>query len=259
MDNTVKSLLGVAIIIFLGFGAYCSLKYVDAYSKSIQPSSFRSFSVTGEGKSISVPDVAEFTFSVITEGKKDVAALQKTNTEKVNKAIEFLKSNKIDAKDIKTESYNLNPRYQYATCPIGGGICPPPEIVGYTITQTVSVKIRDFTKIGDVLGNVIKNGANSVSQLTFTIDDPTKVQDIARAEAITKAKAKAEMVAKAGGFNVGKLLSIYENNEPMPTYNYGGMGGGGPMMEKAMAVPAPTIEPGSKETNITVTLTYEIE
>lgn len=258
MNNTVKSLLGVAIIIFLGVAAYNGLRYVDAYSKSIQPSSFRSFSITGEGKSVAVPDVATFTFSVITEGKKDIATLQKTNTEKVNKAIEFLKSNKIDAKDIKTDSYNLDPRYQYATCPTGGGVCPPPEIVGYTITQTVSVKIRDFAKIGDVLSGVIKNGANSVSQLSFTIDDPTKVQDAAREEAIAKAKVKAEMVAKAGGFSVGKLLSITEENSYPPLYEYGR--GGGAMMAKAeRVVPVPTIEPGSQETKITVTLTYEIE
>jgi len=257
MNENMKNVFYFALIAFLGFTVYIGISFVGAYSKSIQPSSFRSFSVSAEGKSVSVPDVAEFSFSVITEGKKDVAAIQKTNTEKMNKAIGFLKENKINPKDIKTESYDLSPRYQYYDCTTNG-VCPPSEIVGYTLTQSVEVKIRDFNKIGDVISGVVKNGANSVSQLNFTIDDPTKVQDAAREEAIKKAQEKAKAIARAGGFDMGRLLSIEEGGgvpSIMPMYDYAKGGG----MEKAMAVPTPAIEPGSKETRVTVTLKYEIE
>lgn len=257
MNEKIKNYLGLTIIIAILVFAYASLKYVDYYSKSIQPSAFRSFSVSAEGKITAIPDVAQFTFSVITEGGKDITKLQKDNTEKINKAIEFLKANEIKTKDIKTQSYNLEPRYQYYRCPISrnGEVkpCPPPEIVGYTITQTVLVKIRNFEKIGDILSGVIQNGANSVSQLSFTIDDPTKIEDQARTEAIEKAKEKAKSVAKAGGFQLGRLLSIEEGGyypTPRPLYA---------LREAVGGAEAPTIEPGSQEVVVNITLKYEIE
>jgi len=255
----IKKYLNISIIIVLFIFAFSAMLYVSSYSKSIQPSSFRSFSVSGEGKITAIPDIAQFTFSVITESGKDIVGLQKENTGKVNKIISFVKSSGVEDKDIKTQNYNLDPRYQYYSCPVKQDSvepCPPAEIVGYAITQTVSVKIRNFEKIGDIMAGVVQNGANSVSQLSFAIDDPSSVQDKAREEAIRKAKARAELIAKAGGFNVGKLLLIDENNYPISDYRYG-IGGA---MEKSLALPAsPQIEPGSQEITVNVILRYEIK
>ena len=256
MNNKIKNYLGLAVIAALLIFAYVAVSYVNAYSKSIEPSSFRSFSVSAEGKIVAIPDIAQFTFSVITQGGKNIADLQKENTEKTNKAIEFVKSNNVEAKDIKTQSYNLEPRYQYYSCPKEGGPCPPPDIVGYTVTQTVLIKVKDFKKIGDILSGVIQNGANEVSQLSFVIDDPTLVQNQARNEAIVKAKEKAISIAKAGDFRLGRLLSIEESQGPEPIYRYKtleAVGGG-----EAAPIP-PTIEPGSQEITVTMTLRYEIE
>ncbi|MEK7077032.1 MAG: SIMPL domain-containing protein, partial [Patescibacteria group bacterium] len=246
MNERTKNYLGGAIILALLAFAYAIVSYANTFSRSIDPGSLRSFSVSGEGKVVAVPDVAQFAFSVITEGGTDIAKLQKENTDKVNRAIDFVKSKGVGAKDIRTESYNLSPRYQQYGCPRTGGPCPPAEIVGYTISQTVSVKIRDFAKIGETLAGVVENGANTVSQLDFTIDDPTEVQNSARAEAIEKAKAKASAIAKAGGFRVGKLLSINEGGgyPPVPYYDKFGRGGG---LESAGIAIAPTIEPGSQD------------
>ncbi len=88
-------------VLAIGYAAY---SFSDAYSKSIQPSSFRSFSASGEGKIVAVPDVAQFTFSVVSEGGKDLGALQKSNVEKTNKIIDFMKSKGVDSKDIKTQN-----------------------------------------------------------------------------------------------------------------------------------------------------------
>lgn len=239
-------------------GSYGVLSYVKFYGKSIQPSSFRSFAVSGEGKAVSIPDVAEFTFSVITQGGKNVAELQKQNTEKVNKAIDYVKSQKVDTQDIKTISYNLEPQYQYFNCYGGDGRpCPPPVIVGYNVTQTVSVKARDFNKVGDVLSGVVQNGANFVSSLTFTMDDKTAPQNKAREEAIKKAKEKARDMAKAGGFKLGRLISIEEGGgSVIPIVRFDTLKSVGGGLESA---PTPTIEPGSEETVINVTLRYEID
>lgn len=259
MNESIKNYLKIAVIIVLLIFAYAALSYVNSYSRSIEPSAFRSFSVSGEGKVTAIPDVAKFNFGVITDGGKDIVKIQKENTTKINKIIKFVKSSDIEDKDIKTLNYNLEPKYQYYNCgdilPLGAKPCPPPEIVGYAIAQSVSIKIRDFTKIGDILAGVISNGANSVSQLSFEIDDVDKIKNQAREEAIKKAREKAKSMAKAGNFRLGKLLSIDEGGfSPMPYYLK--------TMELSSAangLSSPTIEPGSQETIVNITLKYEIK
>ena len=262
-QNNIKNGLWIAVALAVLAGGYSAISYVNSYGKSIKPSSFRSFFVAGEGKATAIPDIAEFSFKVITEGGKDITSLQAENTKKANKAIEFVKSKGVGAKDIKTQYYNVEPRYQTYQCevrPLYGASsvepCPPAEIVGYTITQTVSVKIRDFAKIGDIMSGVVSNGANSLGSLSFTIDDPTAVQNEARAEAIAKAREKAESVAKAGGFRIGRLLNISEGNNYYARYDYLPSAVG---MGAAKESATPTIEAGSQEVNVTVTMQYEIQ
>lgn len=264
MNTSIKNMFAgasaVAVLVLAGAG----WQYASFYGASIEPSSFRSFAVSGEGTSVAVPDIAQTSFSVVTEGNTDLGALQKKNIEKMNSVIDFIKSKGVDAKDIRTQTYQIEPRYQYFNCnPSISGLgtitpCPPAEIVGYTIRQSVSVKIRDFSTIGNILSGAVEKGANSVSGPSFTLDDPDSAQQAAREEAITKAQEKAAQIAKVGGFSVGRLLSIDE-------------GFGGPIYpfyERAVGIssdalelksPAPSIEPGSEEVTVTVTLRYEIK
>lgn len=259
MDLKIKNYLGMAGIALMAAVALSSLWFVRSYSKLIEPSSFRSFSASGEGRVVAIPDVAQFTFSVLTQGGKDLGALQSDNVIKVNRAIGVIRAAGVEDKDIKTEQYSVEPRYKYFDCRLaadgsGSNVCLPPEIVGYTVQQSVSVKARDFSKVGAMLADVVTSGANSVSQLSFVLDDPTEIQSQARTEAIQKAKVKAKAIAKAGGFELGKLLSIDEGNGPVPMYSYGM---GSAKMEATMA-PAPAIEAGSQDVRVTVTLHYEI-
>ena len=262
MDLKIKSYLGWAGIVLMVALALSALSYVRTYSRASEPASFRSFSASGEGRVVAIPDVAQFTFSVLTQGGKNLGELQKENTIKVNRAIGVTKAAGVEDKDIKTESYSVEPRYQYFNCLPGlldsGKPCPPPEIVGYTVQQVVSVKVRDFEKIGELLAEVVTSGANSVSQLNFTLDDPTAAENEARKEAIQKAKEKSLAISKAGGFRLGRLLSIDEGGGPVPVYYKAlsaesfGRGGDFP-------APAPSIEPGSQEVRVSVTLRYEIK
>jgi uncharacterized protein YggE len=278
MNQTTKNVLGVAIVLAVLAVGYAAISFVNSYGESIQPSSFRSFYVSGQGKAIAIPDIAEFTFTVITQGGKDVSALQSQNTTAANKAIAFVKSEGVADKDIKTQYYNVSPDYQTYNCNIeqplvysgassgstGSVIgvspvrpCPPASIVGYTVTQTVDVKIRDFAKIGDIMGGVVTNGANEIGQLSFTLDDPSAAQNQAEADAIAKAKTEAQAIAQAGGFKIGRLLNVQTGNS-YPTYNYAQVSGG---MESVKSAPtaAPAIQAGSEEVDMTVTLQYEIQ
>ena len=185
MNENLKNILVVVGIITLGAFAYSSVQYVRSYGQAIDPSQTRSFSVSGEGKTVVVPDVAQISFTVLTEGGTNLESLQNQNTTKMNSVIDYVKKQGVDDKDIKTQNYSVQPRYQYFDCFRGGSgeACPPPEITGYTIQQTAQIKIRDFSKIGELLSGVVRNGANTVSQLFFSVDDRTAAENEARAEA----------------------------------------------------------------------------
>src|SRR3989344_676515 len=276
MDQSIRNYLGISLILLAVVGAFGIAYYTMSYADSTTHSA-PAFTVTGEGKVTAIPDIAQFSFSVTNEGGLDVSAVQTKNTEMTNKAIEFLKSSGVESKDIKTTGYNVYPRYSSTYCgPVplyyetgaegGGGsysgatnismpdVCPPSEIIGYTVDQTVEVKVRDIEKVGDILSGVVENGANSASQLYFTVDDNAKYENEARAMAIEQAREKAKTIAKAGGFRIGKLLSVDEYFNG-PYYYREGMGGAGMTDVKT----SPTIEPGSQEITITVNLLYEIK
>lgn len=247
MDNSLKNTIIATLLVV----AASTVWYVSSYSKAAEPASFRSFQVSGEGTSQAIPDIAQFSFGVLTQGGIDLKTIQQENSLKTNDAIAFLKARGIEEKDIATQNYSVEPRYQYYNCFEGGSECPPPDIVGYTVTQQVKVKVRDFSIIGELLSGVVENGANTVTQLSFAVDDPTEVQNEARKEAVEKAKTKARALAEAGEFRIGRLLSIQEGFSAFPQYDYvalEGRGGGA----------APTIEPGSQEIAVNVTLVYEI-
>ncbi|MBI2113147.1 MAG: SIMPL domain-containing protein [Candidatus Wildermuthbacteria bacterium] len=252
MNNTLKNIALAVLILFLLSATFAFFQGVRSYARSFE--SQRTFAVAGQGKIVAIPDVAQFSFSVLTEGSKDVASLQQQNSAKGNSIIEFLKQQGIEAKDIKTQSYSITPRYQYSNCRFET-ICPPPEIVGYSVQQTVESKIRDFGKISQVLAGVVERGANTVSQISFTIDNPESLKQQAREQAIARARQDAEATAKAGGFKLGRLVSIQEGSSypyPVPF----GMGGA---VEAKDAMPSPAIEPGSQEVSSSVTLIYEIK
>lgn len=276
-QTDIKKYIGAAAIIALLAFSFSAVRYVLTYDRASEPGSYRSFSVSGTGDAVAIPDVAAFTFEVVSQGGTDLASLQQENTKKVNGAVAFVKSKGVADKDIQTQGYNVEPRYQYFNCasprplyypqgkevnPINytePEVCPPSEIAGYTVRTTVSVKVRNFAEVGNILSGVITNGANTVSGLQFTVDDPTAVENEARAEAIEKAKAKAEALADAGDFKLGRLISINEGGfgpyYDTRMYAAAAYGKGG---DVAVPAPAPTIEPGSHEFSITISLTYEI-
>ncbi|MDP2650701.1 MAG: SIMPL domain-containing protein [bacterium] len=257
MDTKIKNYLGIALTVAVLVTALSALNFSYSYFRSVDPLTAPNIRVTGEGKAVAVPDIAQFSFSVIAEGN-NIQQIQGDNAKKINQAIDYLKSEGVAKEDIETKSYDLQPRYEYFSCSSppagGGGVCPPPRIAGYTLSQTVAVKLRNFDKTGSILAGVVARGANSISQLFFTIDDRTKVESEARAKAIAQAKVKAEAAAEAADVKLGRLLSISEYaSYPPPGFEGMGMGGA----ERATTL-APQVEPGSEEITITVDLIYEI-
>jgi len=263
MNPKIKNYLGMALIAGVLLGAYGIVSYANSYSRTIGLS-VRSFSIEGSGEVAVVPDVAQFTFGVKTEGGENLADLQSENATKINQTIDFLKSNGVADEDIQTQRLNIYPRYSSYNCYRAFDIqveslaypapeCPPQRIIGYTIDQSVQVKVRDMERVGDLFAGVVDNGANTASNLAFTVDDTAEFENEARAEAIEKAQNKAEAIAKSAGFKLGKLLSIDE-------YSAGSQYGFGFNEARSYEVgdASPKIEPGTQDLTVNVILRYEI-
>jgi len=211
--------------------------------------SARTISVSAEGKTITTPDIALSSFSVVSRGT-DPEALSDANNRKVSAVVEFLKSEGLDVKDIQTTGYNLSPDYRYDDKEQRS------YITGYTFTQTVSAKMRDFKKIPKILGGLTPLGVNQIGGITFSVEDPEKFLAIARAEALSKARVKASELAAQAGAKLGKVVNIGEYYASPVPYFAEAYGRGGALASSAPT--EPTIEPGTSEIRDQVNVTYEL-
>ncbi len=224
--------------------------------------------VSGHGEAVAVPDIATFSFSVVSQ-KATVAAAQEEATTKINAVTDYLTASGVDKKDIQTSDYSVNPQYEYSqsVCPASSSssvavYCPPGKQVlkGYEVRQTTSIKVRDTAKAGELLSGVGDKGASEVSGLNFTFDKPEGVQDEARDKAIANAKTKADVLAKSLGVDLVRVVSYNENGGGYPTPMYyakdAAMGSGGSANETRAV--APQISTGQNKVTSDVSVTYEI-
>lgn len=211
----------------------------------------RTVTVSAEGKINATPDIAMVRLSVVSKAPT-VKQVTTDNNEKMSKIVDAVKSLGVEAKDITTSQYNLYPDYpDYQPGATR-------KIVGYNLTQEVTVKIRKLDTVDDVLDKATQAGANEVGALSFDIDDTGTVKKQAREQAFTKAREKAQEMAKFVGVNLGRVVTFLED----ATYNppvYANFAMDAKREAVGVAAPAPAIEPGSKELNVTVSVTYEIE
>ena len=108
MNEKIKNYLGIALILGTLAVAYAGVNFAASYP----PYPGSTFSVSGKGEVVAIPDVGRFSFSILSEGA-NLETLQRENTDKSNNVIAFLKGKGIEEKDIKSESYNIYPTYQY--------------------------------------------------------------------------------------------------------------------------------------------------
>jgi len=206
------------------------------------------FIVTGEGKVYVTPDIAK-----ITVGVQETGTSLKTVQDSVNKKSQALtgaiKKLGIKDEDIKTTSYNLYPQYDYQTS--------ARRIMGYQVSTTYEVTIRDFDKINEVITSATSVGANMEGSINFEINDVTEKEKLqeARELAVSEAKEKAEGLASSAGITLGRIINISENqnsNYPQPLYATGK----GVSLDAEISQPA--IEAGQTEINVTISLSYEV-
>ena len=248
-NNIMNKLIAAILFFFLCLFVYTKLAGPIPFTvNSVQTTKSTTFDVSGDGKATGVPNTATISFGVTKQASTVADAQDQTNAA-INSIMDKLKTLGIDTKNIKTTDYNVNPNYNFGNSQ---------SISGYTVTQTVQVKVDPLDKVNKTLDAITAAGANLVGQVSFGFDDATqqKLEDQARADAVKIAKAKAESLAKAAGIRLGSIINITENvNTPMPilmnTAAKVGLGAG------ESAQPS-QVTPGENSITTTVTLSYQI-
>lgn len=246
MEYLPWAVIGVAVFLMVFLAAATYTQVLEGRYAGQGAQYKNTISVEGTGKVLSKPDIGKVNLSVVSAAKT-VAVAQKDNTEKMNKITSAMKDLGIKEEDLKTANYSVSPSYQYSN--------GRSEIIGYEITQTLEVKIRDLEKVGDILGKAAAAGANQVGSLSFTFDDPEKLNAEARQKAITNAKEKAQDLAKSLGVSLGKVVSFGESSSSdrsVPMYANEMLGKGG------ASAAIPDVQTGQNEVNISVSISYEI-
>lgn len=205
-------------------------------------------SLQGKGEISVAPDMAVVTTRVVNIGTTAPEALQ-ANTAAIAKVIAEIKAAGIEAKDIQTSGFSIYPRYENRKDDSN----EPPKIVGYEVSNGVTVRVRALDKLGGILNAVVASGANSVDGISFAVSDTNEKLDEARKEAVADARRKAELYAEAAGVKLGRVLSISEGSIAAPRpYAV--------RSEKMMAMsdaPVP-VEAGEETLSATVNIVWEI-
>jgi len=207
----------------------------------------RTLTVTGTAEISVAPDICYMSFAVQTR-HKSAAQAYRENNELMNKVNAAIKKQDIPAKDMQTANFTISPEYHYDRT------TNKRIFDGYLVSHTLNVKVRDLTKVPDVLDAAVTAGANQVLEINFTVENPKRYASEARVDAIKAARAKAEQIAQLTGVKLGKPISISES-EPgrRILYPQAAM-----MRNGAGAGEGVTLEPGEIKLTHTVYITDEI-
>ena len=208
MRRTALAPLLLSLSLALGVSMTANAQTVPA----VVASDATLLNVSAQAEARRVPDVAALSAGVVTQAADGNTAMR-DNAVQMDKVMAAIKAAGIAERDIQTSGINLSPQYRYAEN-------EPPKITGYQANNTVSLKVRDISKLGKVLDSLAAQGANQINGPSFEIDQPEPVYDEARLAALKKSQARAETYAKALGLRVRRIVSISEGSQggfrPMP-------------------------------------------
>ena len=199
-------------------------------------------SVTGEATVSVPPDLAEVDGGVTSEARTAREASEANNVA-MGKVLSALKGAGIAEKDFQTSRLSLQPQ----SAPNRAG---PPAIVGYRASNRVTIRVRDVTKVANVIDTLVAAGANDIGGINFMVSQASKLLDEAREQAVADARRKADIYAKAAGVTLGAPLSISEEGSPGPM-PFRKMAGG-------MAAAAPVAQ-GEETLQVTVSVSWAIK
>ncbi len=197
--------------------------------------------VGADGKFETAPDTALIQFNISAQADTaktayDQAAKQAEGTRQV------LRANGVDPKAAEIGFFAINPQYDYKD--------PKHKLVGYQVTTSVTLKLKDFSKIGPITQQLSEASVSGSQSLSYTLESTEAAKAKAVEDAYSRARGAAQSLATASGRTLGELsyasVDISEN-----VRIYAPMVRGALPMAMAAAAPAPTEE--FTPQNVTVT------
>jgi uncharacterized protein len=219
---------------------------LSAQPRLIEYNADRWIEVSGEGSVRAKPDFAQVTLGVTTTGK-DAREAMAANAKSANALVALIKSEGVAPADIQTSDLSISPMFSNQ---------PPaqastPTIIGYSVSNNVTVTVRDISSLGALLDKAVAAGANAIYGIGYGENDPSALLDKARPLAVADARRKAEIYALAGGAKIGRLMELTEEAGARPvafaarTYAQGA------------AAPTP-IEAGQDKLTVTIMARFEL-
>jgi uncharacterized protein YggE len=226
---------------FAAILAAATLQTAPALAQTMPPAAI---SVTGEATVSVPPDHAQIDGGVTSDAKTAREASDANNAA-MGKVLLALKGAGIDEKDYQTSRLSLQPQY----VPNRAG---PSPVVGYRASNRVTVRIRDVTKVANIIDVLVGAGATDIGGINFMVSQASKLLDDAREKALADARRKAEIYARAAGVTLGEPLSIAEESSAAPVFRSNKMVAGG------MAAAAPVAQ-GEETLSVSVSVSWAIK
>ena len=242
MTQRILSIIGMAVVLLLvvlvGMVALSYTRTANAQTGGV--TAMRQVTVVGRGEVQTQPDTAMVQIGVQTQATDAKDALAQ-NTQQTQAVLAKLKELGIADKDLQTSNFSINPMYDNEGR----------QVTGYTVSNTVSVTIRNLEQAGTLLDQVVQAGANSIYGINFSVSNPETVLNQARTQALQNAQARATQLAQAAGTSAGEVLVITENIGSAPPV---------PMMARdaANTASAAPIQAGQQTLSVEVQVTYAL-
>lgn len=236
-----------ALFAALMLGAATISSAADAEQASItQTITGTRLDINASGEVTRVPDVAVISAGVVSRSPTASAALQ-DSANRMDRVLAALKRAGVADHDVQTSNVNLNAEYRYPEN-------QSPQLVGYTATNSVTIRFRDIRNSGKILDALVSEGSNQISGPSLVVDKPESALDEARAKAIAIGRARADLYARSLGMRVVRVVAVNESGgyyaPPAPPPP--------PMMARA-EMASTRIEPGEQKLQVNVGMTFELQ
>jgi uncharacterized protein len=193
--------------------------------------------VRGTGAVEVVPDVADIVIGVRNEAQSPAEAID-SNSEAMKRVVDDAKRAGVEPRDIQTSMLNLS---QFRD---------PKNILKFAAVNTVRIRLRDVSRLGNVARALVGSGANEMRNIRFSVANPMPHLDRARQQAVEDARRRAEILVKAADRRLGGIVEITES-----TYDDPGIVS---MARAAQAADIPT-EPGQMALRASVQIKWHLD
>lgn len=208
--------------------------------------------VSGEGRAELAPDTAILSLTVTREAETARNALD-ANSTAMAEVLKAMKAAGVKETDLQTSGFSIQPRYFHPPVQPSGKR-EAPQIVGYTVRNSLTVRVRDVSAVGTILDKSVSLGVNEGGNIRFTNDDPSGAITQARTRAVRNAMAKAKTLADAAGIKTGRILEISEHSSnPRPMHMAQAE------MSLARSSSAVPVATGENTYKVTVNISLEID